>query len=351
MRKLGFFPAVLLLIGCMSQKQINIFNTGKDIDTFRNEIFPLDFKKDSIQYPESIIKYFNFYGINLDPIPHYFGTFKVNGKKIVAHIFIPPRAKKSIYVLHGYLLHSGNFNRFIQRMVSNQYAVAIFDLPGHGLSTGEPAHIGDFSEYTQIFEKFLTLNHDFIPKPWIALGHSTGSAIIMDYLMKNKSPFDKHIFIAPLIRSDTWALSRFGVSILGWLIRKVPTMPRDISSDKEYTKFLFKKDPLRSRELPIAWVEALFQWNKKLEESKYTFSGDFLIIQGDKDIGVDWKYNIPFLQERIPQAEIVFIRGGKHELLQESESIRENIFDMIIEYIIADQPQWNKLKKEYNKGY
>jgi hypothetical protein len=63
--------------------------------------------------------------------------------------------KATVIIVHGYLDHSGLYGRLIRWSLEQNYNVICFDLPGHGLSSGEPANIDSFATYTHIFRQVI----------------------------------------------------------------------------------------------------------------------------------------------------------------------------------------------------
>ena len=87
---------------------------------------------------EEVINYLKFYGLGHEnhngDMTHILGTFQCDENTLVGQIHIPANYKAVIVALHGYLSHAGQFKHFIKHFTDNGYAVAHFDLPGHGQS-------------------------------------------------------------------------------------------------------------------------------------------------------------------------------------------------------------------------
>ena len=59
-------------------------------------------------------------------------------------------AASTLLLVHGYFDHVGLFGHLVRYGLARGNNVVAFDLPGHGLSTGEPALIDEFSLYSRI---------------------------------------------------------------------------------------------------------------------------------------------------------------------------------------------------------
>jgi alpha-beta hydrolase superfamily lysophospholipase len=334
----AYFLIILCTIwlnGCLgtAKRDVSVFNSGKTLNEIWRVVYnlPLDLECRP-EYPECIKKYFSYYQMDFEGVDHYFGSFRTGNYLIAAHIYMPRFAIETVYLLHGYLLHSGYYNEFIKLLLDHNFAVAVFDLPGHGFSSGDLANIGSFSEYARIFHDFIIKTDEtFLPPPFAVVSHSTGGAAVIEYLLTYESPFSVYIFSSPLVRSQLWNLSKTGVGLFQGIIKSVPAPPFiEITSDKEYMDFLRHREPLRRQRVPVTWVKALFQWNKKLTGINKQINKKILVFQGKKDNVVDWKYNMNFIREMFPRARIVFYDNARHEIFKERPAIREQILDAII---------------------
>jgi alpha-beta hydrolase superfamily lysophospholipase len=298
----------------------------------KNHLRPLSTEN---TYSYSTALYFRHYGLDLidQNTEHLFGTFQNNSFTLAGHIFRPKEYKAAIIILHGYLNHCGLLSKLIKCLLDAGFAVAVYDLPGHGLSSGQPTAIEDFSQYSDSLGVFLKIAKSHLHGPYHLIGHSTGAAIIMDYLLGGSDDcFDKVILAAPLERSDFWTLSKIGFSICRLFCNNLPRVFRKVSSDKDFLKFIKYKDPLQARRVSMKWVSAFFKWNEKIADTK-SIVRPVKVIQGTKDNIVAWKYNLKFIQSKFIKAEIKLIENARHELFNESIVYRKEVFSQIRNYL------------------
>jgi alpha-beta hydrolase superfamily lysophospholipase len=283
-------------------------------------------------YSEAQKAYFRYYGLHIDGAEHFFGTFKSQGKVIAAHVFKPSESKGTVLVVHGYYDHAGIMSKLIKGIVGYGYTVAVYDQPGHGLSSGERASIEDFSEYSIVFMDFVKICKEGLDGPHHVVAHSMGCTAIVDYLLVTKGgDLDKVLFLAPLIRSAHWGLSGLGQGLSEGLIEYVPRKFRKNSSDKEFLAFM-KKDPLQAKRVPINWVGALRTWNDRAE--KYGLSEKAVnVLQGTRDTTVDASHNMKFLKKKFSRAKITYIEGAGHQLMNESPKFRTKVFQQISTFL------------------
>ena len=294
-----------------------------------------DMKPLNLSHPSALSssarKYLQHYGIYFDDIPQYLGTFQSGGYDLSAHIFLPPQATATVFLLHGYCDHSGILKNLIRLLVDQRLAVAVYDLPGHGLSGGQACWIDDFNTYVDIFSDFFELCRPHLPQPYHFAGHSTGCAIAFDFMHHIAADrFDKVVFVAPLVRSAYWTLSKAHHYLAKPFMETIPRVFFDSSSAPEINRFI-QNDPLQCREIPMKWVEALYAWNERVEHLT-PISHPVLILQGTEDTVVDWEYNIGFLEQKNNLAEVKWFQNGKHHLLNETRAIREEVLETISEY-------------------
>ena len=300
------------------------------------------FKPDSLREPTSSeSEYFKYYGIDFEQqlagIQHHFGFFQSAGFDIAAHYYYPlsQASRGTIFILHGYFDHVGIYRHLIEYCLTSGYSVVAFDLPGHGLSSGPRASIENFAQYREVFTRCVQIfdGLESAAKPWHIMAQSTGCAITMDYLLRlpttpNSNPFDEVIFFAPLVRPVNWRASSAMHRVGKHFIQSQKRVFTQNSNDTEFLQFIRENDPLQPVTLPLQWVTALKQWLKEfrtLPESELSP----VVIQGKVDRTVDWQYNIPQIQEKFKLPQIHYLKEGRHHLVNESDPIREEIFNVV----------------------
>ena len=321
-----------LMVSIMYSTVVNAGGFSMEsVTKIQKEIRPLN-GQNSMEYSEPVQEYFQYYGLDTekDNTEHTFGTFPSGNNALAAHIFKPDEYKATVILVHGYLNHSGQLRHIIKRLLNEGYSVAVFDLPGHGLSTGKRAAINDFTEYTDSLIDFYEIVSTRLHGPYHLIGFSTGAAVALDYLSANQdSGFDKVILAAPLVRNWSWIPSRIGFWIYRPFTDSLPRKLRKNSSDKEFLDFSWNRDYLHADEVPIEWVNALYKWNEKIEAAA-PIERKITVIQGSKDTTVDFRYNMKFIDRKCSAADIHLIKNARHELFNESPKLRNNALALTI---------------------
>jgi alpha-beta hydrolase superfamily lysophospholipase len=116
---------------------------------------------------------------------------------------------------------------------------------------------------------------------------------------------------------------------------RIARFHRKNSSDKDFLVFNKTQDYLHSKDLSLKWVKALFDWNDKIEAME-SCGRPVLILQGDEDGTVDWKYNLKLMAEKFPHAKVEMIPGANHELFNEAIEYKQQALDFIVKYFRLD---------------
>lgn len=289
------------------------------------------------QAAPAVEEYFHHYGLDfantLPGVTQHIGSFESGHFDIVCQLFLRKNARGTVFVVHGYFDHVGLYAPLIGHLLSKGYSVVAFDLPGHGLSTGEPASIASFSHYDKALENCVRLCQQHLPQPWHVIGQSTGGAAVMSYIMRErKHSFDKVILLAPLVRPMRWRLGKVAHMGMSRFRDQMTRKFKPNSHDPAFMDFVENQDPLQSRFLKMEWIRALKQWLKwflGLPPSAVAL----LVIQGDGDTTVDWRYNLKIIREKFPGARLVQVKQAKHHLVGEAEAIRGQVFQAVDHYL------------------
>lgn len=302
-------------------------------DLLRSLLRPLTAEANEV----GIALYQHFYGLDLHArhpgLQSRLGIFEAGGYQIAAQYWRPVLARGTVVLLHGYYDHMGLYRHVIDWALDMGFAVLACDLPGHGLSGGAVASIGDFAEYQVVLVALLDQAQTLeLPQPWHLCGQSTGGAILLDYLLTGapRPELGRTILLAPLVRPRAWGWSKFSYQLLRPFVDSIPRRFSDNSNDAEFLAFLRDRDPLQPKTLPTAWVGALARWIPRIEAAGHG-AQSLLVVQGDADETVDWRYNLKVLEEKFEKIECLLLTGARHHLANESETLRRRYFDFLSE--------------------
>lgn len=310
-----------------------------DVEVLKQQLQPLDFTQASFVSSEQQ-EYFRHYKLDLEDrypgVQHFFGAIPGDGKSLACHYFRCPQARGGCFILHGYYDHSGLFTHLIDYCIQRRLSVVVFDFPGHGLSAGERVCVEDFADYQQVLNDVMDYFEEEFPDPWYAIAQSTGSAVLMDYLLDNpQSIFTKTVLLAPLVQPLGWASVTRLAKILGLFLRRFPRRPSKSSSDPAFLQFIAEQDFLQSPTVSIIWLKALRRWIKGFL-LKPACEHTPLVMQGREDSTVDWRYNIPVIKKKFPGSSVVYLDGARHHLANERSEIRDQLYRKMDAYLFGD---------------
>lgn len=307
----------------------------KKLEVLAGNIKRLDLSGD-VEASESECEYFRHYGIDFEnrfpELNHHFGCIESVPYSIAAHYYDLKDAEGTCFIVHGYYDHSGLYGRLIEYCLKRKLSVVIYDLPGHGLSSGEQANIPSFLDYQTVLSRVVDLFSPVAPRPWNAIGQSTGGAILMDFLLSAREPvFAKTVLLAPLVRPASWSRIVLLNRLVGVFVNRLTRRFAKNSHDNNFLEFLKNGDPLQSRYLPLTWVTALKQWINYFEHLRFVDYAP-LIIQGKEDETVDWRYNVSAIQKKFPNSKLYYLQDGRHHLANEDEAILTKLYSAMDMY-------------------
>lgn len=113
-------------------------------------------------------------------------------------------------------------------------------------------------------------------------------------------------------------------------------VPRKFRANSGDEGFVDKQrtDPLQEDRIPLDWVKAMVDWEKSFrKDSSRKESTPIVIFQGTEDGTVSWEYNLKFYDRRFANKKIILIDGGEHQLLNETEAIKQMVYSLIVREI------------------
>lgn len=303
-----------------------------NVDRLRNALRPLDLSVPFSPTAEEC-QYLDFYDIHfqqaIDSVDQYMGYLDSGEFKIACHYFANHGATRSCFIVHGYMDHSGLFGKIIEYLLQRGCNVVVFDLPGHGLSTGVPASVESFGDYVLALRQCLDFFYQKTATPWHVVAQSTGGAVVVDYLLSQQvdedtGPFEKVLLLAPLVRPAAWLKVRLGHALLKNILSSIKRSFAPNSHDAAFMHFMQFEDPLQVKRMPVRWIGAMIEWEKRFRNLSWS-DMEILVVQGEGDQTVDWKYNLQALRDKFPNMKQFRIKDAGHHLARESEAYFERV--------------------------
>jgi alpha-beta hydrolase superfamily lysophospholipase len=182
---------------------------------------------------------------------HEEGTFSgEGGLALYYQRWRPEGAPRAVLaVVHGFGEHSGRYGNVVDWFVPRGYAVYALDIRGHGRSPGQRGYIDSFAQVRDDIRAFLDLVQEQEPgQPLFLLGHSQGSLMVLDYVLRDPSGLTGVIAsgsmlcppgISPLLLQASRILSRVWPTCSLEVGLDVDALSRDKAVGEAYTN-----DPL-----------------------------------------------------------------------------------------------------------
>ncbi|NMT64557.1 alpha/beta hydrolase [Marinobacter orientalis] len=297
---------------------------------------------------DDMVAYCRFYGLDLwvehPDVSYHQGYVMADRHQVVVHYFQLPekaRPRGTVFILHGYFDHVGLYSQLIDRCLGAGFDVLAYDQPGHGLSSGTPAAIGSFLEYQAVLTDVMARVRDKVRVPWYAVGQSTGGGILIDYLLTNHhttetSDFRRVVLLAPLIRPMGWLGAKILHSLFKPFVSRWARVFGANSGNSRFLTFLKEHDPLQARAVHVDWVSALRQWVPHIESSR-PVNFPVTVVQGEKDLTVDWQHNLRIIRNKFATVEELRIPDGRHHLVNEAQDLQATVFNTIVDTFKNDQ--------------
>lgn len=252
--------------------------------------------------------------------------------RLFAQRWLQPGATHNLLIVHGYFDHTGIYDKVIDWALCAGCNILVFDLPGHGLSSGARAEIDDFSQYGQAVADVLAAVELPAELPLCAVAQSTGCAALMELARYHAWPFARAAFLAPLVRPGGWLGVRIAHALLNPFTRSITRKFNRNSSDLGFLDFI-RRDPLQCHRMSLHWIGALKQWLRSLRIEDLGV-GPVLVVQGKKDTTVAWRYNVRAVAQLFPGSEIFYLPGAGHQLANESAAIRREYQQALERYLL-----------------
>ena len=279
-------------------------------------------------------RFCRYYGIDFSErhpgLAYRAGTIASGDHTLAVHRWLQPEARCNLLLVHGYFDHTGLYAGLIEYGLSHRCNVLMFDLPGHGLSSGEPAVIDDFADYGRAVAAVLAAA-EMPDLPLWSMAQSTGCAALIEFARLGSWPFAATVLLAPLVRPWGWQRVRLGHMLLGHFIDGVGRKFAVNSSDQAFLQFV-QQDPLQSRRVSMRWVGALRRWLATLPGTDLGV-GPALVVQGDADKTVAWRFNIQYISRLFPGSQLEIMPGAGHQLANESPTLRQCWLDRVTAYL------------------
>lgn len=249
-----------------------------------------------------------------------------------------PRA--FIALIHGLGDHTSRFTHVGQAMTEAGYAMAGFDLRGHGRSGGARGHTPSLDAYMQDIRRFLQLMTPRYPQiPHFLYGHSLGGLLVLSYAIQYGAGLGGVMVTGAALR-DSLQEQKTKLALVKLLAPILPTLSirsgldiTNLSHDPEIIE-AYRNDPLVHYNVTLGFGRAGLQAIDLCFAGAKEFPVPLLMIHGKAD-----QITYPGGSEEF--AKLVQEAGGDvtlrlwddlfHEVHNEPE--KSEVFQLMIEWL------------------
>ena len=261
----------------------------------------------------------------------------------------------------------------VQELLSRSLTVVAFDWRGQGLSSREldnsrKGHVDDFSLYEGDLDAIaLQVLEPFCPRPWFALGHSMGGAILLQQAHGGRSPFERIVTTAPLIGvhglrfPNAARLLAEVLDIVGLGGAFIPGGGATSAMTRPFPGNVLTSDPDRYArnanviaaaahlglgDPTIGWINAAFRLMEEFADPEYprrTLTPTLVVAAGADRI-VDTRA-IERFAVRLKAGGLVVIPHAQHEILMERNVFREQFWAAFDAFVPGTRMELQALEK------
>jgi alpha-beta hydrolase superfamily lysophospholipase len=235
-------------------------------------------------------------------------------------------AKAVVVLVHGAGEHCLRYEHIAAFLTEQGFAVASFDLPGHGRSYGTPGFINSFDDYLTVLRSFHTkVVTDFPAVPKVLLGHSMGGLICANYLLNYQQNFIGCALSGPAIKTELQPgfLKALLIKLLAVITPKLGVLQLDasgVSRDPVVVK-KYQDDPFVFHgKMSARQLRELFRGMNRIQLSAQHITIPMLLMHGSADVMTAPNGSV-FLHEQI-HSELNYLKiyeGLYHEIFNEPE--------------------------------
>lgn len=285
----------------------------------------------------------------------------------VARWHPPGRSLGTLAICVGRAEFIEKYFEVVGELLARQLAVVAFDWRGQGLSGREldnsrKGHIDDFLLYERDLEALATqVLEPFCPKPWFALGHSMGGAVLLAQAHRGRSPFERLVLTSPMIdiadlrHPRATRLLAEALDIIGLGAAFVPgggataTMTRGFqnnvltSDEKRYQRtgnVIAATPSVGLGDPTIGWLNAAFRCMRQFENPEFalrTLTPTLVIAAGDDHVvrlGAVERF-----ATRLKAGRLIVIPHAQHEILMERDVFRAQFWAAFDAFVPGDRDE------------
>ncbi len=253
------------------------------------------------------------------------------------------RPKLKLVIVHGIGEHSGRYSGLVDCLNSHNIEVLTFDNRGHGLSGGPRGHINSWGDYRKDLRVMVDWFAEQKPDlPLFILGHSFGSLIALDYILRCPEGLSGAIISASALQPVNVASSaqKLAARLLSKLLprfRLKLTIDPDLLSRIPEVCDDYRYDPLVHSCVTARWGMETLEAMEWIERHADKLAMPSLFIHGDADDLNAKEGTLNFFDKVTNQDKKLIIYPGRaHE--PHKDLGQEEVMKDMVEWLTAHLP-------------
>ena len=291
-----------------------------------------------------------------------FFSEREEGKKLHCMRYAADAPEAVLIISHGFTESIIKFREMIYYFLQANYEVYIFEHCGHAesyrlIDDPNKVHIDSYKRYIKDLLFIAHIARDANPElPLYLFGHSMGGGIAAAALATEPDLFSKAILTSPMIRSVRggfpWTLTRF----ICWLFPKIglgkryaPTQSPYSGPEKfetsaasskarfdHYQKIRYADPKLQMNGATYGWLHAATQMSVFIQNKGWKkITTPVLLFQAENETFVlndQQEIFIQNLKSNGVNAELVHVKGTKHEICRSNDEVLEPYLEKIFAF-------------------
>ena len=204
-------------------------------------------------------------------------------------VWLPPRPKKSMILVHGFAEHSGRYDEMAMHFAKRGFAVHAYDQSGHGRSAGPR---GDVDRYDRLIDELVRFNEIVAAEhpglPITLVGHSMGGLVAAATVAFRSPSIDRLVLSGALLElgadSPRWRelLARLLAPLGPRVGLAVGLDPSGLSRDPEVGR-RYQADPFVKDHMSARFAAGMVSTLRSMRDAADRIDRPALILHGEMD--------------------------------------------------------------------
>lgn len=268
--------------------------------------------------------------------------------------------EQAVLYIHGFLdyfFQQEMADRFIEQGY-NFYALDLRKCGRSILPNQKPYNLRKIEEYFADLDAAIAQIKTEGNKKLVILAHSTGGLTASLYLNKNKNACDALVLNSPFLEMNKgWTIRKIGIPFVTLFAKPFPNMAANSKFSTLYGESLHKSakgewdynltwKPIAAKMVTLSWLNGIHKAHKAIKRG-LDIQCPILVLSSDKSMkGREWtdafhnadlvlsvdqiQHYADRLGKNVTKQKI---EGGKHDLALSQKPIRENVYEVLFEWL------------------